>query len=254
VFDPIVAGAGIRRAAAPLALAAPASCGNGLVEPGEACDDGNHIDTDDCRNDCTRGLCCTLDAVADPERCDDRNPCTTDLLDAAGGCRYEPSGAPGCCVDDADCPSGQCRVCVGCFVYHWDCCDTGSSCVPSNPECVGKTCVDAAFCQCEGKLDCGAESVPDPLRTLFGAGCDTLRLQLSVTSDGTPTKADVVLARQQTRSARAALRKTVRMARALARTHQVSKVCRRQILSQVRVVRQAIPRGKRLRRCLLGGG
>jgi cysteine-rich repeat protein len=29
------------------------ACGDGVVGPGETCDDGNHIDTDDCHNDCT---------------------------------------------------------------------------------------------------------------------------------------------------------------------------------------------------------
>jgi len=29
-------------------------CGNGITEPGESCDDGNQIDTDACRNNCTR--------------------------------------------------------------------------------------------------------------------------------------------------------------------------------------------------------
>src|SRR5439155_9053664 len=36
-------------------------CGNGIVEPGEECDDGNAVDTDDCRNDRTRR---TLRALA----------------------------------------------------------------------------------------------------------------------------------------------------------------------------------------------
>jgi len=31
--------------------------GNGRIDPGEACDDRNQIDTDECRNDCTRPAC-----------------------------------------------------------------------------------------------------------------------------------------------------------------------------------------------------
>src|SRR5262249_22044234 len=156
----------VRGAALVTVTASTAVCGNGLVEPGEACDDGNDIDTDDCKSDCTPGPCCTLDPLADAgPLCDDGDPCTTDIVDPVLGCRYESSGAPGCCESDADCASGECRVCVGCFIYHWDCCDQGSSCVPSNPECTGKTCVDAAYCQCQGKLDCGAEVMPVELRT-----------------------------------------------------------------------------------------
>jgi cysteine-rich repeat protein len=32
-------------------------CGNGVVESGEACDDGNTVDTDTCRNNCVRATC-----------------------------------------------------------------------------------------------------------------------------------------------------------------------------------------------------
>ena len=247
--------AGLRVAAARVPFAVSGQCGNGLVEPGEDCDDGNDIETDDCRNDCTVGLCCTLDVVADGvARCDDGNPCTNDILDSDVGCRYEPKAAAGCCASDADCPSGQCRFCVGCNIYRWDCCDVGSTCVPGNAACVGKTCVDAAFCQCEGKLDCGTETIPDELRTPFATACDTLREQLSVEPEGTITKPELVLARQRTRAARASLRKTVRTARTLGRTGELSRDCRKQVIAQVRVVKQAIPRGKRLRRCLQSGG
>lgn len=33
------------------------ACGNGVVEPGESCDDGNDIDDDACRKDCAWNLC-----------------------------------------------------------------------------------------------------------------------------------------------------------------------------------------------------
>ena len=58
----------------------PSTCGNGQVEPGEACDDGNTIATDDCTADCQVARC--GDAVTregnDPqaaqfEACDDGN-------------------------------------------------------------------------------------------------------------------------------------------------------------------------------------
>jgi hypothetical protein len=147
-----------------------------------------------------------------------------------------------------------CRLCVGCFIYKWDCCDAGSQCVPNNPACVGRTCVDAAYCQCEGKLDCGAEPVPDELVAPFGLACDTLRLQASVSpDDGTPAgKPELVAARQRTRSARASLKKTLRLARVLVRQHALSRSCRKQIVAEVRVVRRAIPHGKQLRRCIVG--
>jgi cysteine-rich repeat protein len=34
-----------------------AACGNGVVDRGESCDDGNEVETDGCRSDCTRPVC-----------------------------------------------------------------------------------------------------------------------------------------------------------------------------------------------------
>src|SRR5262249_10501730 len=67
------------------AVAAGPRCGNGVVEGTEWCDDGNDIDTDDCRNDCTRPLCCVIDPQA-IERCNDFDPCTDDSVDSNGAC------------------------------------------------------------------------------------------------------------------------------------------------------------------------
>ena len=72
--------------------------------------------------------------------------------------------------------------------------------------------------------------------------------------DAALTKPELVLARHQTRSARGVLRKTVRVARSLARAGEITRACRKRIASEVRVVRQAIPRGRQLRRCLVAGG
>src|ERR1051325_11179479 len=32
-------------------------CGNGRLDPGEACDDGNNLDGDGCEHDCTAAVC-----------------------------------------------------------------------------------------------------------------------------------------------------------------------------------------------------
>jgi cysteine-rich repeat protein len=47
-------------------------CGNGTVEPGEMCDDGNEDNSDDCRWDCTKPFCGD-GYVKDGEECDDGN-------------------------------------------------------------------------------------------------------------------------------------------------------------------------------------
>jgi len=40
----------------------PNCCGNGIIEPGETCDDGNKVDGDGCKNNCTAGTCCSNQA------------------------------------------------------------------------------------------------------------------------------------------------------------------------------------------------
>ena len=66
-----------------------AGCGDGLVGPDEQCDDGNTIDDDGCRNDCTTERC--GDGILDPgEECDDGNTadgddCTSECLLASCG-------------------------------------------------------------------------------------------------------------------------------------------------------------------------
>lgn len=89
-------------------------CGNGLLDAGEECDDGNSSDGDCCDADCqyeTAGdPCSDDDACSDgdacdgtgtcvsggPLDCDDGNACTTDSCDAIGGCANDDQPASGC--------------------------------------------------------------------------------------------------------------------------------------------------------------
>lgn len=68
-------------------------CGNGVVEPGEGCDDGNSVETDDCRSACVPNIC--GDGVIDQqgpavEACDDGNTTSGD------GCRADCLGTESC--------------------------------------------------------------------------------------------------------------------------------------------------------------
>ena len=57
-------------------------CGNSIVDPGEQCDDGNHVDGDTCESDCTLPVC--GNGIVDPgEQCDDGN-----LVDRDGCSRH----------------------------------------------------------------------------------------------------------------------------------------------------------------------
>lgn len=67
-------------------------CGNGIVETGELCDDGNKVDSDECANDCTR---CGNGVVDEGEECDDGNHVGHD--DCSPQCKVTPyhgSAAP----------------------------------------------------------------------------------------------------------------------------------------------------------------
>jgi cysteine-rich repeat protein len=59
-------------------------CGDGTVEPGEACDDGNTTSGDGCRADCQKIEMCGDGMLDDGEACDDGN---TNPADGCDGCK-----------------------------------------------------------------------------------------------------------------------------------------------------------------------
>ena len=80
-------------------------CGNGNLDPGEECDDGNGVDGDCCSascrlepdgqacsngNACTTGGTCSAGVCHGGTAvvCDDGNPCTADACDPATGCAF----------------------------------------------------------------------------------------------------------------------------------------------------------------------
>jgi len=85
-------------------------CGNGVVQPGEACDDGNEIDGDLCANDCTLNVCGEVDTdgdgfgdgcdadddddgALDPEDCAPLDPALTTVPAEVTGLIVEPAGS-----------------------------------------------------------------------------------------------------------------------------------------------------------------
>ncbi|GEM_PF-2698694 len=93
-------------------------CGNGILQLGEVCDDGNTVNTDDCLNNCTRARCGDGEVHEGVEACDDGNTddrdacpqnceeafCGDGFVYAAGGEECEDGNQ----VDDDEC-SNDCR-------------------------------------------------------------------------------------------------------------------------------------------------
>ena len=96
--------------------------------------------------------------------CDDRDPCTTDTCDAADGCVYGPSGAPGCCEVDADCDDAD--VCDG-----DETCDAAGACVDGT----ALDCDDGNPCTvdtCDAADGCDNTLAPGPGCCEVDADCD----------------------------------------------------------------------------------
>jgi cysteine-rich repeat protein len=87
-------------------------CGDGTLDPGEECDDGNTRDTDGCDRDCTYS--CT----EDPE-CDDSSVCSVDSCDTT---RHICVHGFVSCADDVECTYDHCddrRGCIHTLTPTW---------------------------------------------------------------------------------------------------------------------------------------
>jgi cysteine-rich repeat protein len=135
------------------------SCGNGDVDDGEACDDGNTVDCDGCRGDCSsvEGTCGddTLDTLC--EVCDDGNNADCD------GCRGDCSAVD--CDDGNECTDDSCE-------------GIPEQCVNAPVSCIGSPCIIDAEClaPCSCNIVTSAciceepPPPPDPHDTVPGLG------------------------------------------------------------------------------------
>lgn len=108
---------------------APPVCGNGTLEAGEECDDGDTLGGD----------CCSASCSFEPNgsTCDDGDACTeSDTCDGAGTCQ---GGTPLSCDD-------------GLFCNGTETCDTGTGCVSGAVPCAGGAC-DETTNSCPGPAE-----------------------------------------------------------------------------------------------------
>ncbi len=169
-------------------IIAPLTCGNGLLDTGEQCDDGNVIDGDGCRGDCTVEAC--GDGILDVgEQCDDGNTISGDGCDAV--CMLEPAVCgngvleSGEQCDDGNLVNGDgCRadctaeICGDGLLDPTEQCDDGNT---SNGDGCRMNCT-AEICG-DNILDAGEQC--DDGNNSPGDGCDaSCMIEQSVCGDG----------------------------------------------------------------------
>lgn len=121
-------------------------CGNGIVQNGEQCDDGNSDDADCCSN------ACTPQHAGDPCQSDDE-VCTVDRCTAAGVCDHTPGNAGTVCRPpefDCDAPGtcdGESPVCPE--EDEGDAAD-GTPCTTDDLYCTGEEVCDQGECNGAG--------------------------------------------------------------------------------------------------------
>jgi len=123
--------------------AAWADCGNGILDPGESCDDGNVVG-----GDCCTAIC---GFEAGGSSCTDASLCTTgDQCDGAGAC----VGSPIACDDTNACTDDSCDPGSGCvFVSNVDPCDDADACTDGDV-CSGGACVAGPPADCSDLNPC----------------------------------------------------------------------------------------------------
>jgi cysteine-rich repeat protein len=133
-------------------------CGNGVLDPGEVCDDGNQSNGDCCSATCDSiapegtscgfaGEClaqqcngsgaCQFVTLEGP--CDDFNDCTTNDTCTDGSCQGQPVADGSSCDDFDPCTTGDACTDGYCSGQPVDCgpcreCDFDGSCIAQQPE------------------------------------------------------------------------------------------------------------------------
>lgn len=138
-------------------------CGNGELDAGEECDDGNRSDGDCCSSSCT------YDAAESVCR-SDGDVCTDDVCDGAGTCTHVDNTAP--CADPNGCGTGNCAS-GSCVIAAPA--PSGTSCDLDASVCTPDACNGSGACAPATPIDCAPCGVCDPTAGCVddgGAACD----------------------------------------------------------------------------------
>ncbi len=151
-------------------------CGNGIVDPGEECDDGNTN-----AGDCCSPICESIDAGTTCP--DDGEVCTDDVCDGNGSCLHPPVDGISCddglfCNGPDTCSGGSCAA------GSIDPCGGGTECADLCDEAgdhcfdpLGSACTpDGNFCTddvCDGNGNCAVPNSNPCDDGLFCNGADT---------------------------------------------------------------------------------
>jgi len=161
-------------------------CSNGVKDPGEACDDGNAIDSDACRANCKRPICGDGVVWVGVETCDDGNSADGDKCPASCGpltCGDGIVQPPETCDDGNKDQDDACLTsCVRAFCGDGFVQRNVEACDDSNAISTDD-CVDCQPARCgDGFVWAGKEACDDG-NTIDDDGCQN-DCQLPVCGDG----------------------------------------------------------------------
>ncbi len=150
------------------------TCGNGTVETGEVCDDGNTTAGDGCAADCT-----FLDNLANGVACTQNAECASSICDTANDnvCEAALTCGNGTVETGEVCDDGNTTAGDGCAAdcTFADNLSNGTACT-QNAECASTICDTVGDNVCESALTCGngvveTGEVCDDGNTTVGDGC-----------------------------------------------------------------------------------
>jgi cysteine-rich repeat protein len=168
-------------------------CGNGILDPGETCDDVNYSNTDQCLNTCQLASCGDGYVHADVEDCDDGNfedgdgcsaTCVHEVICGDGLTEGDEQCDDGNAADDDDCTAACMNAVCGDGIVWMDMegCDDGNaddadacpgSCQPAS---CGDGYLQAGVEQCDdGNVEDGDECLSDCTISslpMIGDACD----------------------------------------------------------------------------------